>query len=213
MLRHIWGYLLISYVTIRESPVATSTSIRKQKRQQRRDLSFSTQKQHARQLSAQLTKLAEYRRSKHIACYLANDGEISADNIIEHAWKRNKTIYLPVLAPLKKTLYFAPYTQTCALNTNRFNIIEPDVKPSQWRLAWQLDLLLLPLVAFDESGNRMGMGGGFYDRTLAYRSNHQQWKKPHLIGLAHEIQKCKTLSAQAWDVPLEMVMTEKNCYR
>ncbi len=193
--------------------MVTPANIRKQKRQQRRDLSATIQIQHAKQLTKNFIKLPEYRRSKHIACYLANDGEISTDNIIEHAWKLNKTIYLPVLAPLKNALYFAPYTKTCALITNRFNIIEPDTRPSQWRLAWQLDLLLLPLVAFDESRNRMGMGGGFYDRTLAYRSQHHQWKKPGLIGLAHEIQKCETLPVQSWDIPLNMIATEKTLYR
>ncbi len=191
----------------------TSASVRKHKRQQRRNLSPVQQDQHAIQIAANITRLSEYKRSKHIACYLANDGEIIPDNIIEHGWKRNKTVYLPVLSPVQNRLYFAPYTKTCHLITNRFNIIEPDVSPSQWRQAWQLDLLLLPLVAFDEAGNRIGMGGGFYDRTLAYRNRMHTWKKPHLIGLAHELQKSTQLLHQHWDIPLDMIATEERIYR
>jgi len=191
----------------------TPASIRKLKRQQRRRLSCVQQNQHALQIAINITHLGGYQRSQHIACYLANDGEISPDNIIEHAWKHNKTIYLPVLAPIQNRLYFAPYTKTCRLTTNRFHIIEPDVSPSLWRQAWQLDLLLLPLVAFDEAGNRMGMGGGFYDRTLAYRNLMQAWKKPCLIGLAHELQKCTSLLRQHWDIPLDMIATEEKIYR
>jgi len=193
--------------------VATPASIRKQKRRQRRELSLSEQNRHTAQLAGQITHLNEYKRSRHIACYLANDGEISPDNIIEHAWKHNKLIYLPVLAPFQNRLYFAPYTQNCRLLNNRFNIIEPDTHPSQWCQAWQLDLLLLPLVAFDSSGNRIGMGGGFYDRTLAYLNHMKVWKKPGLIGLAHELQKCEALSRQYWDIPLDMIATEKTIYR
>ena len=193
--------------------MATPASIRKLKRRQRRELAESEQNRHAIQLTGQITGLAEYRRSRHIACYLANDGEISPDNIIEHAWALRKTIYLPVLSPLQNRLYFAPYTRRCRLIRNRFDIIEPDSHPSQWRQAWQLDLLLLPLVAFDENGNRIGMGGGFYDRTLAYRNNMTHWKKPVLIGLAHELQKCEALSSQPWDIPLDMIVTEKQRYQ
>jgi len=192
--------------------VSTAASIRQQKRQQRRALSPQLQIRHAIQLNRQLVKLAAYRRSKHIACYLANDGEISPHKIIEHAWQQNKTIYLPVLAPLQKTLYFAPYTPHCGLTGNRFNINEPDCHPSKWRRAWQLDLLLLPLVAFDINKNRIGMGGGYYDRTLSYLNRHTLWKKPRLIGLAHETQKSDKLPVQQWDIPLNMVVTDKKIY-
>lgn len=188
-------------------------SIRRLKRQQRRELSANQQKQHAQTLAKRIITSAEYKKSQHIACYLANDGEISPHNVIEHAWRMNKIVYLPVLSPLKNSLHFAPYTKNCRMLNNRFGIPEPECHPSNWRKAWQLNLLFLPLVAFDESGNRMGMGGGFYDRTLAYLNHFQQWKKPQLVGLAHEIQKENKLTTQAWDVPLDMVVTELGIYR
>jgi len=70
----------------------------------------------------------------------------------------------------------------------------------------------MPLVAFDEYGNRIGMGGGFYDRTLAYLQHRQLWRKPVLMGLAYEIQKMKKLESQSWDIPLNSVVTEKEIY-
>ena len=76
-----------------------------------------------------------------------------------------------------------------------------------------MDLLFLPLVAFDTHGNRMGMGGGFYDRSLAFLQQKNGLKKPVLAGLAHEIQKVEQLLTQNWDIPLDFVITEKQLYR
>jgi 5-formyltetrahydrofolate cyclo-ligase len=71
----------------------------------------------------------------------------------------------------------------------------------------------MPLVAFDEQGNRLGMGGGFYDRTLAYLKYRQHRRKPVLAGLAHEIQKIGQLTTQSWDIPLDCIITENKLYR
>jgi 5-formyltetrahydrofolate cyclo-ligase len=77
------------------------------------------------------------------------------------------------------------------------------------RPVWTLDLILTPLVAFDDQGNRLGMGGGFYDRTLAYLGRRKHWKKPRLIGTAHAFQQVARLPHESWDVPLHGVVTEK----
>ena len=69
----------------------------------------------------------------------------------------------------------------------------------------------MPLVAFDKQGNRLGMGGGFYDRTLA-RLHEQNWQKPQLIGLAHECQKVDALPIESWDVPLKTIITPDKTY-
>ncbi len=187
--------------------------VRKLKRQQRQSLSAVTQQRHSKTLCQNIIKQKNYRNGQHIACYLANDGEIDPCFLIEHAWFAGKNVYLPVLSPIKNSLYFAPYNENTRFKFNRFNIAEPICKPSQWIKASQLDLLLLPLVAFDAKGNRVGMGGGFYDRTLAYLQHRQHWRKPTLIGLAHEIQKVDALESQSWDIPLNYVITEKQHYR
>jgi 5-formyltetrahydrofolate cyclo-ligase len=198
-------------VNLKETSIISD--IRRLKRSQRQLLAKRTQLSNSKDLRRHFIKQKSYRNSRHIACYLANDGEIDPDPIIEHAWFMGKHVYLPVLSPLKNSLYFAPYQSDSRLSINRFNIPEPVCRPSQWKSASELDLLLLPLVAFDPSGNRMGMGGGFYDRTLAYLKHRQFWKKPTLVGLAHEIQKVSQLEVRSWDIPLDLIMTEKRQYR
>ncbi len=187
--------------------------IRQSKRNQRQTLSADTQQQHSKTLCQNIIRQKSYRNSQHVACYLANDGEIDPYQLIEHAWFANKTVYLPVLSPIKNSLYFAPYDENSQFRHNRFNIAEPVCHPSDWIKASQLDLLLLPLVAFDTNGNRVGMGGGFYDRTLAYLQHRRFWRKPILMGLAHEIQKTERLVSQSWDIPLDYIVTEKQQYR
>ncbi len=191
----------------------TIADIRKLKRRQRRLLAPEVQQQHSESLCQNIIRHRRYRYSQNIACYLANDGEIDPTPLIEHAWFAGKNLYLPVLSPLKNSLYFAPYNESTRFKNNRFNISEPVCKPADWIKASQLDLLLMPLVAFDTQGNRIGMGGGFYDRTLAYLQHRRYWKKPTLLGLAHDIQKAEQLEAKNWDIPLDGIITEIRSYR
>jgi 5-formyltetrahydrofolate cyclo-ligase len=194
-------------------PVPSSaTDIRKLKRSQRRALSTAEQRQHSESLCQNVAALSAYRDSQHIAFYIANDGEIDPHHLIEQARLSGKDVYLPVLSPLKNSLYFAPFNTDSPLELNRFNIPEPVCHPSALKTANQLDMLLLPLVAFDTDGNRMGMGGGFYDRTLAFLQDGHVSNKPILAGLAHEIQKVEQLHAQSWDIPLDYIITEKQLY-
>ncbi len=187
--------------------------IRQLKRAQRKALSAADQQRHSQALCDNIIRQKNYRNSQHVACYLANDGEIDPYLLIEHALFANKNIYLPVLSPLKNSLYFAPYDENSEFSLNRFGIAEPVCHPTEWIKASQLDLLLLPLVAFDLQGNRIGMGGGFYDRTLAYLQHRCHWRKPSLVGLAHEIQKAEQLNRQNWDIPLNYITTEKRLYK
>jgi len=190
----------------------SSAEIRQLKRTQRRALSTSAQWQHSRTLCQNASKEKIYRCSKTVAFYLANDGEIDPSQLIEHAWFLGKEVYLPILSPLKNSLYFAPFQMDSQLRLNRFDIPEPVCHPSQWKTASQLDLLFLPLVAFDPTGNRIGMGGGFYDRTLAFLQHRRYRRKPVLVGLAHELQKVTQLDVQSWDIPLDLIMTEEQTY-
>jgi len=190
----------------------SAAEIRRLKRAQRQALSAVDQQRHSQCLCDNLSKQKNYRNSQHLACYLANDGEIDPYLLIEHAWFANKNVYLPILSPIKNSLYFAPYDEYSEFRLNRFGIAEPICHPSEWIKASQLDLLLLPLVAFDLDGNRVGMGGGFYDRTLAYLQHRRHWRKPELVGLAHEIQKADHLNRQNWDIPLNGIITEKRYY-
>ncbi len=78
--------------------------------------------------------------------------------------------------------------------------------------AQKLDLILLPLVGFDTHCHRLGMGKGFYDRSLEFLNHRQHWRKPHILGLAHDFQRVESLPADPWDVPLQGVVTDKSFY-
>ena len=175
----------------------------------RRQLSASEQQSHSRSMSALLNRNKVIRNASRIACYLSNDGEIAPGGIAEAGWERRQSIYLPVLSPLNNSLYFAPWKPDSRFQLNRFGIAEPECSPREWLSARQLDVILLPLVAFDLEGNRLGMGGGFYDRTLAFLRHRKYHRKPALIGLAHEIQRADSLSPSAWDIPLDAIATEQ----
>ena len=95
---------------------------------------------------------------------------------------------------------------------NRFGIPEPDIAVEGWKLAQSLDLILAPLVAFDDTGNRVGMGGGFYDNSLKHLKPPRSWIRPRILGLAHEIQRVGSIQRNAWDIPLHGAVTDRQIY-
>ena len=189
----------------------TSRTLRQTIRQQRRALTHSEAATRAEQLAQQASKHPLILRSQRIAAYLATDGEIDPRPLLQSCWSAGKQVYLPVLVPFSPhKLWFARFNPDDILAFNRFGIPEPVqrhlIKPSA------LVLVLTPLVAFDVAGHRVGMGGGFYDRTFAFLQRRQHWHKPNLIGLAYEFQKQATIKPNSWDVPLDAVATESHIY-
>lgn len=188
-------------------------ALRRQLRQARRKLSPQQQKQAARDLYRQLAQHPLFRRCRHIALYLPNDGEIDPRPLLREAQRRGKASYLPVLHRWPRTrMSFQRVYPGEPLSRNRFRIAEPLARPSRQRKVWTLDLVLLPLVGFDEQGGRLGMGGGFYDRGLAYRQLRKKWHKPTLLGVAHECQKVDRLALASWDIRLQGVVTDRRWY-
>lgn len=183
-----------------------SNAIRQLMRERRHSLPSEQQAAASRGLAQQLTRLPAFYNSKRIAFYLANDGEIDPQFAMGIAEAAGKECYLPVLHPVKqKRLYFAQYRSGDALSVNRFGIEEPYLRGAKVVPPLGLDLILLPLVAFDRCGNRLGMGGGFYDRTLATQKRFSR-----LIGLAQSCQETDNIAHQPWDVVLQAIVTEKN---
>jgi len=182
-------------------------------RQRRRALSARQQQIAAANISQRLNQLKKFQQAQRVAYYLANDGEISPQLAIKQTEKRGQQTYLPVLHPLKyNRLYFASHRNQPKLRPNRFGIVEPQLGINAVAPVWTLDIILLPLVGFDRCGNRMGMGGGFYDRTLArlnISQSNKGLKRPLLIGLAHHCQEVQQLRAQSWDIPLDIIATDK----
>ncbi|MFI8481955.1 5-formyltetrahydrofolate cyclo-ligase [Pseudomonas sp. NPDC078700] len=184
--------------------------LRRTLRQARRALSPAAQRRAAQGLYRQLAQHPVFRRAKHIALYLPNDGEIDPHLLLRAAQRRGKATYLPVLnAWPRSKMVFQRIRPTDVLRPNRFGIAEPRANPARQRKVWALDLILLPLVGFDREGGRLGMGGGFYDRSLAYRARRKNCHKPTLLGLAHECQQVKKLAMASWDVPLNATVTDQ----
>lgn len=186
------------------------STLRKTLRARRRSLTPRQQTQAAEQLLQQLKRQPLFLRSQRIAFYLPNDGEIDPRPLIREAWRRGKQCYLPVLAPGKEKnrLWFVRHTPTTPLIKNRFGIPEPRALFRQRVLTRQLDVVFLPLVGFDRQGGRMGMGGGFYDRSFAFKHTTTT-HKPYLVGLAHHCQQVEQLQLAHWDIPLCAVATDR----
>jgi len=190
--------------------VVERKALRQQLRAARRALDAHEHARRSADICRQLVNHHRFRAAQHIACYLPNDGEVDLLALMDATWAMGKTLYLPVLSHIHHNrLYFLPYAPGELLMTNRFGIPEPVLRSRRTPVVAKLDLVLAPLVGFDAQGNRLGMGGGFYDRTFAYLRRRHHWRKPHLLGVAFELQYCVSgLASEPWDVPLEGVVTE-----
>lgn len=187
--------------------------LRQSMRAKRRALSPTEQTSAARALLSQLACTSLLRTSRRIACYLANDGEIDPWFVMDRLWSTGKQVYLPVLSrTAHDRLWFAAVTPDTRYRPNRFGIPEPIANETTLVRAQGLDLIFVPLVAFDAGGNRLGMGGGFYDKSLAFLQHRRHWYKPRLFGLAHDFQRVSALPTDAWDIPLDGIVTDAGVY-
>ena len=143
--------------------------------------------------------------SKTIGCYVSTWDEVDTSVIIERAWRANKRIFLPVTDPHGHMMFRETLPST-GLARNDFGIWEPvSGKPLD---ASKLDVVVTPLVAFDDQGNRVGMGGGYFDRTFAFLADRDCWHHPKLIGVAFQCQRVPEIARNPWDIPVFRVITE-----
>ncbi len=187
--------------------------LRKELRSQRRQLSSDDRIRKSNALIAQVLRHRSYRQAQHIAFYSAFDGEVDVAALLLHAYNNNKHCYLPVLPKIAgQKMRFAPYHDGLVNKLNHFGISEPFYQARTMRAATKLDLVLMPLVGFDESGQRLGMGGGFYDRCFEFRRIRTRWRKPMLLGVGFECQKVDCLVHETWDVAMDACVTENTWY-
>ena len=182
--------------------------LRQRLRELRRTLSPAERRGAALAVARRLENWPAWTDAIRVAGYWACDGELDPAPLIERAWAVYRSVYLPVLEG-ECSLRFAPYPPGIPMRHNRFNIPEPDVSPEEWLESSRLDLVLTPLVAFDRTGTRLGMGGGFYDRAFAFlRDPDYRGHRPVLLGLGYEFQRVAEQVRQPWDVPLDAAVTE-----
>ncbi|MDN6180454.1 MAG: 5-formyltetrahydrofolate cyclo-ligase [Halomonas subglaciescola] len=198
------------------SPSQAKTALRRELKRRRRSLSPRQQRVAAAQLCHRLRSLPELLRARRVSLYFPLGGEIDPQPLLHWLYRRGVSVYLPVLRPFAaNSLWFVAYRPDTPMVKNRFGIREPAAAFSarrQNRLpAWALDTLIVPLVGFDQHANRMGMGGGFYDRTLAFMRHRRP--APALIGVAHACQQVTQLPVEPWDIPLSAIVTDTGSVR
>lgn len=179
--------------------------LRKQLRHQRRVVSSFQQKQAQQKVLQQLIRLKSFQHAKKIGVYLHAFGELNTNQIIEYCFKQHKQVYLPMICNMNQQLHWVKITQQQYRN-NRFSHHPFGMKEpmaSRGLHVSKLDLLIMPLLACDIYGTRIGMGGGFYDKTLASAG-----KKPFRLGIAHDFQLIQQrLHRETWDQPLDGLIT------
>jgi len=190
--------------------------LRSEIRRRRNTLSALEQRTAANQLKQQLAAHDKIRSANHIAIYLANDGELDPSDFIAWCWQQGKKVYLPVIHPFSKGhLLFLNYTKNSIMVINQYGILEPKLDVRSIRTIDDIDVLCTPLVAFDKTGARLGMGGGFYDRTLeTWYKNFEKNRQipPYPIGIAHNCQRVDTIPSEHWDIPLPEIITPTKNY-
>lgn len=172
-------------------------------------MSRSERRLAEKKLCGHLETIGVVRRAKRLAVYLSIDGEPNLTITIFEAQKRRATILVPII--YGKTLRFSSLNDRPVLRKNRLGIQEPCSRTYVSPL--QLDVVLVPLVAFDNHGTRVGMGAGYYDRYFQFLALRTQWRRPKMIGIGYEFQRMDNLQRQPWDVPLWGAVTEKGIYK
>ncbi|HWP94681.1 MAG TPA: 5-formyltetrahydrofolate cyclo-ligase [Gammaproteobacteria bacterium] len=178
-------------------------------RARRRALDAAGRERASRALATRLLTLATVDAAARLAAYVPFDGEIDPLPFLHAARAAGRQVYLPRLGGDGR-LEFVAWHPGLPLVPNRFGILEP--ADGEVCAARALDVVIAPLVAFDAAGNRLGMGGGWYDRTFAFLKAPDRPAKPHLIGVAYEFQRVPQLPSADWDVPLDGVATDAGWY-
>lgn len=183
----------------------SKAQLRSALRQRRQTLSPPEQSAAAQAVARFAIELPQWSQARRIAVYLAADGEVDTSPLAVIARAQSRQLFLPVIQQ-DNSLTFAEWQSDCTLTTNRFGIPEPSALATRCPVA-KLDILFLPLVGWDRLGGRLGMGGGFYDRTLS------DDVRPLLVGVAHSCQEVDFIPRESWDIPLDFVATDTALHR
>ena len=198
-------------VTPSDSPPAARKALRAALRAKRRALTPEARGRAARQVARNVDRVFRLRPGLRVALYASFPEELDSGPLIRLARKRGCRIFLPRIDTRTISMKFVEAVAGARETTNHLGIVEPHgTRPIAAR--W-LDLVLLPLVGFDAHGMRLGMGGGYYDRTFAFRNRHTAWRGPRLVGVAYSFQQVPSIARAPHDVWLDAVVTEAGVIR
>ena len=183
-------------------------ALRRQLRDKRRSVPDLDRRAAERHAASLLGTLSVVLRARRMAVYLSVDGELDLERFIADAQSRHTQTFAPVIK--RDQLRFAPLRRDMSLRTGRLGIPEPTARV--YIDPRRLDVVLTPLVAFDDRGTRLGRGAGYYDRHFKFLATRSRWVKPKLIGIGYEFQRVRKLERRAWDIPLWAAVTERGIY-
>jgi 5-formyltetrahydrofolate cyclo-ligase len=191
---------------------ADKKSLRKQARAARAALPPDYRRQAEKQALRNALRAGLFLKGRRWSFYLPVGEEFDALPLLNQALHMGKDCYLPITAQrIAQPLRFAKLDGRHELTHNRYGIVEPHTR--RLTNARRLDVMIMPLVAFDRTGRRLGMGGGYFDATLAYLRTRRRWRKPVLVGVAYACQELKEVPAEPWDIRLDMILTENGLVR
>ena len=179
----------------------------------RRAITGSARRVAEAAIISRILRLAAFRRARMVSCYLPFDGEVDLRPLIYRVRPQGKTYCLPAVSRShSREMRFLSYRRGEYLVTNRFGIGEPLTLGSAIVPSREIDVALMPVVGFDENGSRIGMGAGYYDRFFG-RKGVCGYRHTCLVGVAFECQRLSLIERREWDVPLDLVVTDRTVYR
>ena len=174
----------------------------------RRQLTAKESAQAGLSILKTIMQMNVFKRTVNVASYISLSGELCTQDMNEYFMTRHHLCLPYMVTGQKGKMDFYSFKKGDELVENRFHILEPKNQPENLVSEDKIDVIIVPLVAFDNKGNRMGMGGGYYDRMLK-----KVRKDCLVIGVAYEFQQVDELLVEEWDMPMDIVITEKNCYK
>lgn len=192
---------------------APQSALRQRAAQARAALSKTLRRNFSETIAHQTSQLGWIKRGWRVGCYLGIRHEVDTWPLIHLLWAQSQRVFLPILGPhTTRRLRFLPFTPQTLLRRNSLGIREPFPTRRSAIVAQHLDVVVVPLVAFDIHCHRVGMGGGYFDTTFSFLSQTVLWRKPRLVGVAFDCQRVSAIIPNAWDVPLDAVVTERAIY-
>ena len=184
---------------------ASADELRRLGLKARRRLSDEDRARYSQRIQRRFLNSELFYRVSEIGCYIATPFEVDTSLIFDRAWKAGKRIYAPVVGR-KGSMRFVETLPETRLVRNRFGLWEPesgDEIPAQ-----NLRIVIAPTVAFDDRKQRIGTGGGYYDRAFRRLKSKRTWLPVKLIGFAFDCQKVEEIAGNPWDIPLYRVLSE-----
>lgn len=168
-------------------------------------MSASAREKASARICDAVIRSGTFRASGKVGCYLPSDEEVDTWPIIERAWTMGKRVFAPVVGK-NWTMRFRDLDPDTSLSPNGYGLLEP--QNGEFVDPRRLDIVITPMVAFDSSRHRLGMGGGYFDRCFSFLKGRQIWLHPKLIGVAFDCQRVDAISANPWDIRVFRVITE-----